>query len=200
MRLGVYGGTFDPVHFGHLLLAERAREECALEEVWFIPAGAPPHKLGAQIAAGAARAEMLEFAVAGVREFKVDRRELQRSGPSYTVETLRELRRERPGDELFLLLGADSLRDLPLWREPREIATLATLLVVNRGASPPPNLAPLVHHLGEEAVSRIRVVEMPGIDISASDIRRRVAAGKSIRYMTPRAVEQYIREHHLYGG
>jgi len=200
MRLGIYGGTFDPVHLGHLLLAEQCREACRLDQVWFIPAGSPPHKPEHAITPGKMRAEMLEFAVAGQPEYTVSRREVKRSGPSYTVETLRELRQEHPEDELFFLVGADSLADLPHWREPREIATLATLVVVNRGNAPLPQLESLVPHLGREAVDRILVVSMPGIDLSSSDIRRRVREGRSIRYMTPRAVEQYIRTNSLYRG
>ncbi|HVW02637.1 MAG TPA: nicotinate-nucleotide adenylyltransferase [Planctomycetaceae bacterium] len=198
MRLGILGGTFDPVHYGHLLLAERCREECRLDQVWFVPAGVPPHKQAQQLTPGVQRAEMLEFAVAGIPEFKVSRCEIQRSGPSYTVETLRELRHVRPGDELFFLVGADSLIELPTWREPREIAELASLIVVRRGSQPAPELESLVPHLGTEAVSRIQHVEMPAIGLASRDIRARVSAGRSIRFTTPRAVEQYIAEHGLY--
>jgi nicotinate-nucleotide adenylyltransferase len=198
MRIGIYGGTFDPVHFGHLLLAEQCREQCRLDQVWFMPAGAPPHKQEWAITPGATRAEMLEFAVAGSPSFVVQRLEIKRSGPSYTVETLRELRLQHPEDELFFLIGADSLHDLPTWREPREIAALATLVVVNRGQAPPPPLEPLIPRLGEEAVRRIQIVEMPGVEFSSRDIRQRVREGRSIRFMTPRSVEQYLAEHQLY--
>lgn len=198
MRLGLLGGTFDPVHLGHLLLAEQCREQCRLDQVWFVPAGTPPHKLGLPVTSGNQRAEMLEFAVAGIKEFAVERLEIRRTGPSFTVDTLRQLRQERPDDELFFLVGADSLTDLPLWREPREIAALSSLIVVNRGGAPLPRLELLEPHVGAEAVSRMQVVQMPGIEISASDIRRRVRAGLSIRYLTPRAVEQYILENQLY--
>lgn len=198
MRLGVFGGTFDPVHYGHLLLAEQCREQCRLDEVWFVPAGAPPHKAGIVITAGAARAEMLEFAIAGHAPFRVDCRELKRAGPSYTVHTLQELRDEDPARELFFLIGADSLADLPFWFEPRRIAELANLVVVNRGRSTPPDLHALVPHLGEAAVARMQVVAIPGIDLSSSDMRRRVQQGRSIRFMTPRAVECYIQEQRLY--
>jgi nicotinate-nucleotide adenylyltransferase len=198
MRIGIYGGTFDPVHFGHLLLAEQCREQCRLDQVWFVPAGVPPHKQSAGITPGAQRAEMLEFALAGASDFAVDRREIKRSGPSFTVETLRELRHERPEDELFFLIGADSLHDLPTWREPREIAILATLVVVNRGHAPSPAVDTLIPHLGAAAVARIQIVEMPGIEFSSRDMRRRVREGRSIRFMTPRAIEQYLLEHQLY--
>jgi nicotinate-nucleotide adenylyltransferase len=128
----------------------------------------------------------------------VSRCEIQRTGPSYTVETLRELRHERPDDELFFLVGADSLIELPTWREPREIAELASLIVVRRGSQPAPELESLVPQLGAEAVSRIQHVEMPAIGLASREIRARVRSGHSIRFTTPRAVEQYIAEHGLY--
>lgn len=198
MRLGVFGGTFDPVHLGHLVLAELCREQCRLDEIWFVPAGNPPHKVGAALTPGPRRAEMLELAIAGHSQFKVDRRELDRSGPSYTVHTLQELANENPANELFFLVGADSLIELPQWYEPRRIAELATLVAVNRGRSGLPDLSSLVPHLGSEAVGRIQNVSIPAIDISASELRRRVQQGLSIRYQVPRSVECYIGEHHLY--
>lgn len=198
MRIGVFGGTFDPVHLGHLLLAEACREQGRLDRVLFIPAGLPPHKQGRQLSDGTARAEMLELAIAGHAEFSVDRSEIKRSGPSYTVETLRSLRQDHPGDELFLLMGADSLAEFHLWREPREIATLAHLLVVNRGNQAPPDLDSLVPQIGAAAVANIHIVTMAGVEISASDIRQRAHQGRSLRYLVPRAVERYIQEHKLY--
>ncbi len=198
MQFGLFGGTFDPVHYGHLLLAEQCREQCALDEVWFIPSGNPPHKGDSTISSGIARAEMLEFATAGHKRFRVNRMELNRDGATYTVDTLQELRSEDPDHELFFLIGADSLTYLPTWREPSRIARLATIVAVNRGDRPLPDLALIRSQLGDAVASRIQRVSMPGIDLSATDIRRRVREGKSIRYMTPRAVEQYITENGLY--
>jgi len=133
MRLGLFGGTFDPVHFGHLLLAEQCREQCELDEIWFLPAGAPPHKQNALISDGRIRAAMLELAIAGHRAFAVNRMELDRAGTTFTVETLQHLHEENPSRELFFIVGADSLTDLPTWREPQQIARLATIVAVNRG-------------------------------------------------------------------
>lgn len=198
MKLGLFGGTFDPVHQGHLLLAEQCREQCQLDEVWFIPAGNPPHKLGAAITPGKRRLEMLEFAIAGHPAFRTESIELKRTGPSYTVETLTELRRTRPTDEFFLLIGADSLRDLPQWREPRRILELATVVAVNRGAGSAEIPAELEAAAGPGVRDRIQFVEMPGFDVSARDVRRRVSEGRSIRFMTPRPVEHYIAQHGLY--
>jgi len=198
MRLGLYGGTFDPVHQGHLLLAEQCREQCRLDNVWLLPARIPPHKLNADISPGKFRSEMLEFATAGYPEFSVNTMELDREGPSYTVDTLQQLTDEDSTRELFFLIGADSLKDLPTWREPQRIAELATIVAVNRGDKPLPDLKELSNQLGSETVQRIQIVTMPGIDVSSTDIRNRVAAGKSIRFMVPRSVEVYIKEHGLY--
>ena len=194
MRLGIYGGTFDPVHYGHLLAAEQCRERCALDELWFMPAAVPPHKRDESISPGQQRAEMLELAVAGMPQFRVSRMELERTGPSYTVDTLAELVRAEPERALFLILGADSVSDFPTWREPRRIAELATLVVVNRGRTPPDLNCLLDLTGGREPI----VVSMPAVDLSATDIRRRVHERESIRFMTPRAVEIYIQEHRLY--
>lgn len=198
MRLGLLGGTFDPVHFGHLLLAEQCREQCDLDEVWFVPAGVPPHKQSTPISPGMARAEMLEFATAGHPQFVVSRLELSRNGPTFTVDTLEELTRNETGRELFFLIGSDSLLELGTWRKPARIAELATIVAVNRGDRPLPDLEPLKRQFGEPIVSNIKPVTMPGIDLSSTEIRSRVRQGRSIRYMTPRAVELYIAEHNLY--
>lgn len=200
MRLGLFGGTFDPVHYGHLLLAEQCREQCGLDEVWFLPSGSPPHKQRQGINAGEVRAELLELAIAGDPHCVVNRMELDREGTTFTVDTLQHLHDEDASRELFFLIGADSLKDLPSWREPQRIAELATIVAVNRGDRPLPNRDALASSLGEAIALRVQLVTMPGIDLSATDIRRRIREGKSIRYMVPRAVEMYIEEHGLYGG
>lgn len=202
MRLGLYGGTFDPVHYGHLLLGECCREECHLDEVWFVPAAAPPHKRHEQLTGAPQRIEMLELAVAGHETFKVCRLEIERGGVSYTVDTLAGLREESPERELFFLLGADSLEDLPTWHQPRQICQLATLVVVCRPGSPDPDYERLLGTLSRDQIDAIRghQVCMPLIGLSSTDIRRRVAGDQSIRYRTAAAVEQYILSHGLYRG
>jgi nicotinate-nucleotide adenylyltransferase len=197
VKLGLYGGTFDPVHYGHLLLAERCCEELGLDEVRFIPAGDPPHKDRPDLTPGKARAEMLEFATAGNSKLTVDRRELNRPGRSYTVETLAELHSELPDAELYFLMGADSLADLPQWREPQLIAQLAWIVAVNRGRQPPDRVA-LLAALGDEIAKRVLFVAMPAVDLSATDLRDRAASGKSLRYTMPAAVEAYIKDKMLY--
>ena len=188
MRLGVFGGTFDPVHQGHLILAEKCREQGKLDRVLFIPAARPPHKQEHPLTPFHQRVEMLSLAIAGHSAFAIDELERDRPGPSYTVVTLEELGRKHPGAELFLIVGADSLRDLPSWYSPARIAELASFLIVPRPGSP------------MNAVSGIKyeAVESPLIDISSRDLRRRVAEGRSIRFMVPRAVEVYISEKALY--
>jgi nicotinate-nucleotide adenylyltransferase len=201
MRVGIFGGTFDPIHAGHLVLAEQCREQCQLDEVWFVPAAVPPHKLDAVISSAKARCEMIEFAIAGNPQFKLSRIELGREGTSYTVTTLEQLHAEEPARELFLLVGADSIRDLPTWRQPRRILELATVVAVNRGRdvlSPVETEKHLTDQLGHAAAARVQFIQMPGICISATEIRQRVASGRSIRYLAPRAVEMYIREQKLY--
>jgi nicotinate-nucleotide adenylyltransferase len=198
MRIGIFGGTFDPVHHAHLLLAEQCREQCELDEVWFIPAGSPPHKGSIGISAGKQRREMLDFAVAGHPAFVIKDLELHREGPSYTVETLRQLKTTHPDDEFFLIVGADSVRDLHTWREPEAILEMATLIGVNRPNISLPDLSELTQKFGETILSKILWVTMPGIDISSTDIRKRIREKKSVRFMTPRAVEVYIHNNRLY--
>jgi nicotinate-nucleotide adenylyltransferase len=200
MRLGFYGGSFDPVHYGHLLLAECCREQCALDAVWFVPAAVPPHKQGWTLSPANQRIEMLELAIGGHESLAVYRGEIERGGVSYTVDTLEQLHREQPQDELFLLMGADSLADLPTWREPARICELAIPVVVRRADAPEPDDGVLVNLMSRErlALAREIRVQMPTIGLSATDLRRRVAAGQSIRYRTPRAVEKYIETQQLY--
>lgn len=197
-RLGIYGGSFDPVHLGHLLLAETCREVFQLDQVWFLPCGQSPHKPRGAIASGRQRAEMLEFAVAGDSRFAVCRLELDRIGPSFTVETLRQLHVEAPDRDLFFLMGADSLIDLPQWREPLAILELATIIAVNRGGMAPLDLTALETRLGSVVRDRVKSVSMPSIEISATEIRRRIQSGSSIRFQTTRAVEEYIHQQALY--
>lgn len=200
MRLGIFGGTFDPVHYGHLMLAECCREQCRLDRVLFLPAATPPHKQGSPHTPAEQRIDMLKLAIGGHEAFDVCTREIDRGGVSYTVDTLSAIREERPDAELFFLLGGDMLADLPQWREPVRVAELATLIAVRR----PPLVELDFSHLcgvlspGQIDSMRQHAVEMPAIGISGSEIRRRVSAGRTIRYWTPRAVEKYIETHGLY--
>ena len=192
MRIGVFGGTFDPVHLGHLIAAEQAREQARLDQIAFVPAARPPHKMERSLTPFAHRVEMLSLAIAGHPAFRVEELERDRPGPCYTVDTLEELHRSSPDAELALVLGADCLPDLTTWREPERIGRLAEIVLVPR---------PGVTVAQEKTATSIRIgttVEMPLVDISSHDIRQRVSARRSIRYLVPRAVECYIESHSLY--
>ena len=195
-RLGIFGGTFDPIHFGHLLLAEEFREQLQLDRVLFLPAGQPPHKIGQPISPVQHRLAMLHLAIAGEPAFDVSYVDVQRPGPCYTAVSLGILRTQFPHDELYFLMGQDSLADLPTWHEPNRVAAQALLAVALRpGASV--NLEQVLAAV-PAARDRIRLIEAPLIQIAASDIRRRVAEGRSIRYHVPRVVEDYIVAQRLY--
>lgn len=189
MRMGVFGGSFDPLHLGHLILAEQCRDQARLDRVLFVPAPRPPHKQHGTAASFDDRVAMLRLALADQPTFLVDTLEGHRNGPSYTVDTLRELRQREPGDEWFLLVGSDSVRDLGTWREPEEIARLAELLVVCRSGSETVSAPPYF---------RSQVIQSPLIDIASTDLRRRVAEGRSIRYLVPAKVQAYIGDRGLY--
>ena len=200
MRIGILGGSFDPVHYGHLLLAECCREKCTLDLVWFMPAAKSPHKVGSPSASDEARVEMLKLAVGGHPPFEVSTLELDRGGLSYTVDTLTQIHEQQRGAELFFLMGGDSLDDFSNWRQPGRICDLATLVFVSRPPNDVPDFDALANVLTKEQIERTRQhhVHMPQIELSSSDIRQRVAAGRSIRFQTPRAVEEYIRTSGLY--
>lgn len=194
-RIGILGGTFDPPHYGHLILAELAAEGLALDCVLFVPAADPPHK-GALRASAEHRTAMVERAIAGNPRFSLSRVDLDRPGPHYSVDMLHLLRAEHPQAEFVFLIGGDSLHDLPTWSRPNELIALARLGVMRRPGSAP-DLARLERDIpGIRA--RVDWIDGPQIEISASDLARRVSAGLSIRYQTPDAVRTYIEEHRLY--
>jgi nicotinate-nucleotide adenylyltransferase len=202
MRVGVFGGAFDPVHLGHLILAEHAREAARLDEVWFLPSYKPPHKTDRALSRFDQRCDLVTLATAGQPAFKLDPIEKELPPPSYTAETLAELRRRHPGASFHLLLGADSFLDLPNWYEPARVVEQAELVVVGR-----PGFLETIDEAAVGRVSRaihrefaLTPVSSPLIDISSRDLRRRVAEGRSIRFLVPRAVEEYIREKGLYRG
>jgi nicotinate-nucleotide adenylyltransferase len=198
-RIAVLGGTFDPPHIGHLVLGECVRWQFDCERVLFVPAGDPYRKTGTdtaenrlagvtaprKVTPGASRLAMVRLAIAGNPHFEADRREVRRPGPSYTLETLRELRAEGH-EEIVLVLGSDAVADLPNWRGPEEIRDLARIVVAEK--------EPGAGTRGFEQV------EMPPLRISSTEVRGRVAAGQPIRYLVPEAVREYIEREGLYGG
>src|SRR5262245_443476 len=179
MRVGVFSGTFDPVHMAHLILAEQCREQAKLDQVLFMPALLPPHKQRYAITPFAQRVEMLALAISGQPAFQIDEREKDRTGPSYTVDTLADLTLTRPGDEFFFVLGSDSIREMPTWRQPRRIVECASLLVVARPDFPPPAEAELRTSFGFAADTSLRyqIIDAPLIAISSREIRQRISEG-----------------------
>lgn len=200
MRVGIFGGTFDPVHYGHLLLAETCREQCRLNHVLFLPAAIPPHKQRWRLTPADRRLEMLRLAIAGHEAFAISELEIQRGGVTYTVDTLTALREQRPLDELFFLMGADSLRDLPTWRQAARVCELAVPVVVRRRDTPEPDFGTLAGLVSDARLQEIRrhQVQMPLVEFSSTAIRQAVAEARTIRYQTPRAVEKYIQTQGLY--
>jgi nicotinate-nucleotide adenylyltransferase len=199
MRLGVFGGTFDPIHLAHLVLAEQCREQGRLDEVRFVLAARPPHK-PEPLTPFAQRAEMLALAISGQPAFRVEELERDRPGLSYTVDTLEELHRRQPDAELVLIVGSDSLHDLPMWYQPVRILELAELLVAARPDNPVLSAEKLgaMLKLNENASLRMQIAEVPLIALASRDLRRRMREGRSVRYLVPRAVEAYIEDRGLY--
>jgi nicotinate-nucleotide adenylyltransferase len=200
MRIGIFGGTFDPVHLGHLIVAEQCREQARLDEVLFIPAARPPHKEERALTPFAQRVEMLSLAIAGQPAFRIDELEKERPGPSYTVDTLEQIKARRTDAELYLILGADTLHDLPHWYEPARVAALAELLVVPRSDWVMLSEAELRKslRLADGVSLRMQMIHLPTIGIASRDLRRRAAEGRSLRYLVPRAVEAYVQDKRLY--
>ncbi|MDE2027141.1 MAG: nicotinate-nucleotide adenylyltransferase [Candidatus Omnitrophica bacterium] len=188
-RIGVLGGSFDPIHFGHLLMAQSALEALKLDMVLFVPAYCSPFKAGRTPPDASKRLVMVEEAIKGNKAFKVYDGELRRKQISYTIDTLKELKEKYPQSQLFLLLGADNLKTFHRWKEPQGILKLAKLVILNRPGfdKESPKRWPHVK------------VNMPAVDISSSDLRQRLKTSKSIWYLTPKAVIRYIKRYHLYG-
>lgn len=187
MRLGVFGGSFDPVHVGHLIAAEAAADLLRLDTVLFVPARVQPFKVGLHSASADDRVAMLALAVEGNPRFSLDPREVQRAGPSYSVDTLEALRSENQHDELFLLVGADAAWDLPRWHDAQSLQGFAKIFVLSRPGFDVPDIEMIAG-----------AVDVPAINLSASQIREKARRGDSLRYMVPAAVVEYIESQGLY--
>jgi len=185
--IGLLGGSFDPVHHGHLIAGRVAAESLGLDELRFVPAREQPFKLGRHVAPPADRVAMLELAIAGTPGFTIERIELERPGPSYTVDTLLALRAREPEARLTLLLGADAAAELDAWHRAAELPRLARIAMFTRPGTPVP-VSPLI----------AAAVTVPAVEISATEIRRRVRTGRPIRYWVPDAVAEYVALHRLY--
>jgi nicotinate-nucleotide adenylyltransferase len=200
MRIGIFGGSFDPIHQGHLILAEQCREQAQLDQVWFMPCSLGPHKKQGTHGTDRQRTEMIELALGGHEPFLLSRIEIERGGVSYTVDTLEQIHESQPDDELFLLMGDDSLESFDSWRRPERICQLATPLVVGRPGSGQVDLSSLKHYVDECRLASFEecLISSPQIEISSREIRQKVADGKSIRYLTSRGVEKYIETQKLF--
>jgi nicotinate-nucleotide adenylyltransferase len=196
-KVGVLGGTFDPIHVGHLAAASAAIECANLDRVLFVPSAQPPHRAAALAPAGD-RLEMCRLAIAGEPRFEVSDVEIRRGGRSYTVDTLRELKRIQPADELFLILGWDAARLLRTWRDPKTVIDLASIVIISRPGTNAPHQADFVEAgLDSGRFTFCGLQTTP--DVSGSEVRRSIGRGESVAGKVPAQVEQYIAAHHLYG-
>lgn len=196
-RIGILGGTFDPIHMGHLITAEIVRVSAVLDEIIFIPAARPPHKENKGEAPAEDRLRMVQCAVEGNPSFSVSDIELKREGPSYTVDTIAVLSEQLRDAELFFITGADAMNDLYRWHDPVRLLHSCMFIVAARQGVELDE-SRLAEQFSPEQRSRIRIVPTPHLEISSTVIRARVRAGRSIRYLVPRAVELYIEERGLY--
>jgi nicotinate-nucleotide adenylyltransferase len=198
MKIGIFGGTFDPVHLGHLIVAQEVLEKVELAEIRFVPTGKPWMKMGRNISPADHRLKMLELSVVGNPHFKIDTADIDRPGVTYTVDTLREMKNKfGRGAQLFFILGVDALKGFPLWKEPGEIIKLCRLVIVPRPRKRAANMLALTKAIPGIRESAI-FLEGPYIGISGESIRERVRLGKTIKYLVAPGVEDYIREHKLY--
>jgi nicotinate-nucleotide adenylyltransferase len=199
MRIAVLGGTFNPPHLAHLLCASEAADQLGLDRVILMPVFSPPHKEVPEEPGPEVRLELCELAIAGDERLAVSRLEIDRGGPSFTVDTLRELHGRHPEHELIFIVGGDMAVSLPTWKDPRTVLELATLGVAERSGAPRRDITErLTAEYGDDVSDRLTFFDMPRMDISSSEVRRRVAAGRTIRYLVPDLVADHIAEHGLY--
>ena len=199
MKIGIMGGTFDPVHIGHLLLGEFAYEDFGLDQIWFMPNGNPPHKKTEQTEESLHhRVEMVKLAARDVPYFRVNLYEAETEEHSYTYSTMQEFNRQYPEDEFYFILGADSLFSIEEWKDFRKIFPTCTILAAMRDDKDAQSMQSQIDYLKKEYNASIELLQAPLVEISSTAIRKRAAKGRSVRYMVPDAVAEYIAEHRLY--
>jgi len=191
------GGTFDPIHFGHLVAAQETAEVLGLERVLFVPTAQPPHKVGEPVSPVDHRVTMVSIAIADNPRFELSNIELERGGLSYTVDTAHELRRRHPNHELYFIIGMDSLAELPAWYDPAGILQLARIAAVYRSGWNVVDLQKLDQQV-PGAAERVTIVPIPGLDISSTDLRERIINGRPLRYLMPDPIVSYIAEQALF--
>lgn len=197
-KIGIMGGTFNPIHMGHLLLAESALHQFCLDEVLIMPTGNPYYKKIQESVTEADRVNMVKLAIADNEHFVLSLQEIEREGATYTVETLEELTSKYPENEYYFIMGEDSLYHIESWKEPEKIARLAVLLVAGRYEGPAASLMSQIEYIEDKYDADIRYINSPTMEISSNDIRKRVKEGRSIKYLVKDEVAQYIYTHHLY--
>lgn len=196
MRIGILGGTFDPPHIGHLVLADCALESLRLDHLLFVPAGDPPHKRSATRLPAAHRAAMLEQALTLDTRFRLSWVDLDRPGPHYAVDTVQLLSEEYPGASFYFVMGSDSLRDLPTWHQPQKLIGLCHFAVMRR---PTAQVSPAMHAAVLPGLAeRVVMIDAPQIEISSTEIVERLRTGKTVRFLVPQPVLDYIQSHHIY--
>ncbi|MDE5413843.1 nicotinate-nucleotide adenylyltransferase [Alkalihalobacterium chitinilyticum] len=188
-KIGILGGTFDPPHIGHLLIAQEVLEQCKLDEIWFMPANIPPHKKNDEVSSVTDRIEMVTKAIEGVEQFTVSTVELERNGPSYTVDTLKELKMKLPDVEFYFIIGGDMIEQLHTWERIDELFEYVTFVGLQRPG----------YSQSSKYAEKLQLLTIPQVDISSSDIRERLKEGRGIRYFVPEQVRQFIEERQLYG-
>ncbi len=199
-RIGIFGGSFDPIHLGHLLTAEQFLSELSLDIVKFVPAKISPFKQDYTPTTDKHRLEMLKLAIGAHENFEVDPIEIQRGGVSYTIDTVEELQRNEPDATWFMLIGADSLKDFRKWKSPDRLLSLVQMVVARRGGCPEPDWKELEGLAPRETLGSIQQMrlDIPVMEISSTSVRKRIEQNRTIRYLVPAPVEVYIREHQLY--
>ena len=198
MNIGIMGGTFSPIHNGHLILSEYIRESINLDKVIFIPTGIPPHKSFKYVLDGQIRKKMVELAIDSNPYFTVSTIEIDRVDTSYTIDTITQLKKIYPKDNLFMIIGADSLLDLHMWKDFKKLITMVDFVVADRHGSNGAKVTNRIEELNKMFISNIIKVDTPIIDISSTMIRENINKGLSIKYLVPEAVEEYIEKNHLY--
>lgn len=197
-KVGIMGGTFDPIHHGHLIIAQCAREQFDLSEILFMPSKTPPHKSDLSVSEAVHRIAMTQLAIENKEYFQLSLMEMERGGKTYTYKTLELLTMEHPEVHFYFLMGTDSLMQFSTWRKPEVIASLCTILVANRGERPSDSLSAQIRLVKEQYGADISLLQIPAVDISSRMLRDKVRDGRSIDYYTPDKVVEYISSNHLY--
>lgn len=198
MKIGIFGGTFNPIHQGHLIGNEYIRQELGLDKIIFMPASQPPHKEGQPIVDGQKRLFMLDLALEGNPYFDISTIELDREGRSYTIDSIRQLKKQYPNDQLYLIIGADSFLNIETWRKPDQIMAEVQLIILDRPSQRKQEIAEKIENFQRDYGNKIISIPTPLIEISSSMIRERIRVGKSIKYLLPKRVEEYIKAEKLY--